>query len=150
MNLIARIEEKEVWFQESIKPYDFTSPFNGEDFVCLIFNNDQCISTEDQYLISKKIVNSGCRNAVCAGYNCSTWDDSIDEEYLATDVNFDPPESTFIMTTWHENDSVEDIIFHTLNCTNFDQHKFNKYLIFFVGEQDFLRRKVLKEIDKIC
>jgi hypothetical protein len=150
MKLIAKIKVKEIWFHVELKPYDFKSPFAGKDYVCVIFNNDPNISIEEQYYISEKIVKSGCKNAMCAGYNCSTWDDSIDEEYLATDVNFDPPDNTFIMTTWHENESIADIIFHMLNCTDFDNHKFEKYLIYLIGKQDFLKRKIQKEIEKIC
>lgn len=147
MKLIAKVKEKEIWFHEDSKPYNFQSPFVDEQYVCVIFNNDKNISVKDQYEISKKIVRSGCRFAVCAGHNCSTWDDSIDEEYLATDENFNPPDETFVMTTWHENDSVADIVLYMWHNTNFDDLVFNKYLIYSVGKQDFVRCKIIQEIN---
>ena len=38
-----------------------------------------------------------------------------------------------LMTTWHNEESVEDVAFFAADCTNFDEHDFRKYLILIVG-----------------
>jgi len=150
MKLIGRTKEKEVWFSSSNAPYNFQNPFDGEEYVCLIFNNDKEISTDDQKKLSKQIVMSGCRYAVCAGHDCSSWDDSIDYAYLETDENYNPPDSTFVMTSWHEDESVEEILNYAIHTTNFAENRFSKLLIFFVKENQMLERNILKEIKNIC
>jgi hypothetical protein len=102
---------KEIWFYQIDKPYVFRSPFNGEFFVCFLFNNDSSIPNDDQNQISKDLISSNCRYSVCASYNCSSWDNSIDMAYISTDENYDPPNETMVMTTWHDDETTDDIIF---------------------------------------
>lgn len=109
------------------KPYNFVSPFDGEAFVCIIFNNDPIISNDEQNKISDNLIASNCRYAVCAGHDCSSWDDSIDWAYISTDENYDPPDETFVMPTWHDDETVNDIMFFGLNNSNFDDHEFKRY-----------------------
>lgn len=146
MKLFIKKEQKEIWFCQLDKPYDFTTPFSDEPFVCILFNNEQFICNDDQNKISDGLVLLNCRCAVCAGYNCSSWDDSIDWAYLSTDEDYNPPDETFIMTTWHDREPIEDIIWYGLNNTNFDDIVFNKYLILFVGFKKGLKKEVERAI----
>ena len=146
MKLLDNHESKEIWFSQLVKPYNLSDSFDGEPFVCIIFNNDKIISSGDQQLISEKLVSLNCRYAVCAGCDCSSWDDSIDFAYISTDENYDPPEDTLVMTTWHEDESVSEVMFFGLNCTHFDDHDFKKYLVLFVGQRDGLLDQVKKAI----
>jgi hypothetical protein len=150
MELLATKDQKEIWLLELDKPYNLASAFNDMEYVCILFNNDPDISNEDQNRISDQLVRSGCKYAVCAGFNCSSWDDSVDLAYLATDENYDPPDETFVMTSWHENESAEEIIFFGLNGTNFDDHYFNKYLVLFVGHKKDLKNEVESAIQTQC
>ena len=59
-------------------PYSWDkSPFNYEEFVCLLAVNDNSIDNESQNYISDKLIDYGCKYAVCTGYNCSSWDYDI-------------------------------------------------------------------------
>ena len=135
MQLISRRGQNEVWYREASRPYVFEPPFPDELYVCLLFIHDTTVTPEEQRALSEQIVASGCRFAVCAGYRCSTWDDSIDLAYLATDATFEPPDETFVMTTWHENDSLDDIVLYGLAFTSFDDHDFRRYLIQSIGSR---------------
>ena len=118
-------------------PYSLDRPpFGGADFVVLIINNDLEISADDQYSLSLALVHSGCRYAVCIGHNCSTWDDSVDWAYLEVDP--DSEDDTFVMTTWHENETSDQIANFFLNCTTFDDNVFTNFLILSVGQNDTL------------
>ena len=112
-------------------------PFAGADFVVLIINNDDAISPDDQCALSLALVRAGCRYAVCVGHNCSTWDDSVD--YANIEVDPELTKERFVMTSWHENDTPNQIARFFLNCTTF-------YLVLSVGRDDSL----LSEITRQC
>lgn len=49
------------------------------------------------------------------GENCSSWDDSVD---LANIKRFEPaeiPASEFVMPTWHERESMEEVFWFSKN-----------------------------------
>lgn len=129
-------------------PYSWNkSPFNHEEFACLLVVNDNNIGNETQNYISDKLINYGCKYAVCTGHNCSTWDDSIDWSYLAKH-NFEPNDDDLVMTTWHENDSVDDIVFFFMKNTNFDNHYLKNYLILFIGCNEILKKEIITEVNR--
>ena len=119
-------------------------PFAGADFVVLIINNDDAISPDDQYALSLALVRAGCRYAVCIGHNCSTWDDSVD--YANIEVDPELSKERFVMTSWHENDTPDQIARFFLNCTTFGGNVFTNYLVLSVGRDDSL----LSEITRQC
>lgn len=146
---MATSEDKQVWFHELSRPYRLDAPFPGEVYVCILFANDETITEQEQAAISEQLVGTGCRYAVCARHECSTWDTSVDTAYLATDEHFSPPEETFVMTSWHERESVEDVVFHGLMCTIFDDHNFKRYLVLFIGPRAGLRDQVRRAIQSV-
>jgi hypothetical protein len=146
MDLLNKKNQKEIWLMQLDKPYAFLYPFDGEAFVCILFNNDPFISNEEQNKISEDLVASNCRYAVCAGDDSSSWDNSIDMAYISTDENYDPPDDTMVMTTWHDDETISDIMFFGLNNTNFDYHDFKKYLVLFIGSKEGLRDEIEEAI----
>jgi len=119
------------------------APFDGNDFVALIVNNDQQISTSDQNAISLALVKFGCRYAVCMGHNCSTWDDSVDFANMELDPELTPEK--FVMTTWHADDSVDSIANFFLNCTSFNDNTFDNFLVLSIGRNDALLAEIQRE-----
>ena len=63
-----------------------------------------------QALVSEWLVRGGCRYMMAWGKNCSRWDDSVDEANVSVfGSNLEGiPEDDFVMTTWHENESLQD------------------------------------------
>jgi hypothetical protein len=123
-------------------PYRISSPAPGTPFVCALFVADAGIDDEERMALSRQLVAAGCRYAVCAGIECSRWDDSIDFAYLETDANFDPPDETFVMTTWHEEASVAEVLEFALLHTNFGGHEFKHLLVLVLGEDAVLLAKI--------
>jgi hypothetical protein len=148
MEMIAERDEKQIWFHALSRPYELSASFQGLEYVCILFVNDETINSEEQAQLSAQIISSGCRYAVCTGYRCSTWDDSIDMASLEVN-NFEFKDETFVMTTWHENESVEDVIFYGLMNTMFDDLVFSKYLILTVGSQADLYEQIHKAIQSV-
>jgi hypothetical protein len=66
------------------------------------------VTAEEQQELSRSIVASGCRWALCRGVECSSWDDSID---WADDRGGNRSETLpFVMTTWHADEPQQDTL----------------------------------------
>ena len=138
----------DVWFDVISRPYSFATPFEGSDYALLLVINDTNISEEEQSNLSDKLVATGCRYAVCTGHECSSWDDSIDYAFIFTDSNFNPPDEKFVMTTWHTDEEIEDVINFFRWGTNFDDFVPSKFLVLFVGESVTLKNRVLPALEQ--
>jgi hypothetical protein len=136
MELINKDTDGEIWFHLLEHPYPFSTPFNGETYVCLLVVNDQNISADEQFDLSATLVASGCRYVCSMGHDSSSWDTSVDTAYLETDPNYNPSDDQFVMTTWHDDEPLEDTINFFLNFTHFDDNIFTKWLILFLGSDE--------------
>ena len=145
---MVKSSEEQIQISALERPYSFLSPYK-EQFAAMIWVIDEAVSVEEQAALSTQLVAQGCRYAVCAGHNCSTWDDSIDMAFLETDPNLDPPNDRFIMTTWHEGESVEEVAeFFVLN-TSFDNFVAKNFLVVFIGRDKELEKQVAKAVKNL-
>ena len=111
------------------KPYRFEPPFEGGEYALLLYVAADDVSPEEQTRISAEIVASGCRYVVCFGNRCSSWDDSID---LAS-VYAGKEEEGFVMTTWHADDTPEDVAFFFWHNTSFGEFSAARMGALFIG-----------------
>lgn len=146
MERIARTDDFELWFCRRDRPFSFSSPFGGKEFVMMLVAVDTTITGAERWAVSEQIIRANCRYAVCAGHDCSRWDDSIDEALLASDPNFSPPDERFVMTTWHENESLDDVAFFFRRNTSFDDFLAERFLVLQLGgckpEEDAIRTAI--------
>ena len=77
---------------------------------------EQHVSPEWQSLVSEWIVNQGCLYMMAWGIDCSTWDDSVDWALLNTWNFEDIPDDNFLITTWHENEPMNEAFIHCRLC----------------------------------
>lgn len=67
------------------------------------------VSNELRSEVSRLLVDSGCRYTMAWGLDCGAWDDSVDWAVLEK-FNFgEIPSDQFVMTTWHKNDTLEEV-----------------------------------------
>lgn len=113
---------------------DFTCPFQGDFYVCVLWDCDSGFDSIQRRQLATALLSSGCRYAVCAGTECEVWHDDVDLVYVTQHLD-DPPDKPepFVMTTWHTGESEEDVIYFAFNCTNFDEHAFSHFLVLIVG-----------------
>jgi hypothetical protein len=52
------------------------------------------------------------------GENCSSWDDSVDIANLERFDYGEIPESQFVMTTWHQDEPLQEVLWFTKNNSN--------------------------------
>ncbi len=79
---------------------------------------DMTVNAEWRHTVSEWLVDQGCLYMMAHGDNCSLWDDSVDIANLeAFDWNFDDiPDNKHVTTTWHEDESLEEVFFFAKTC----------------------------------
>lgn len=127
------------------RPYHFQSPFKGEDFVLFLYVQDEAVSVDEQATVSREIVQEGCRYAVCAGYACSTWDDSIDLAYLELN-DYDLKDENFVMTSWHDKEPLADAVFHFLYVTSFEDFVADKFCVAVLGDGQAVVQEIRRHV----
>jgi len=89
--------------QSSLPTWAFSSPYQA---VLVI---DAKVSLEWQEELSKWLVETGCLYMMAWGNDCSSWDDSVDMANMEAYDFKHIPESSFVMTTWHEKEPLSDV-----------------------------------------
>lgn len=76
---------------------------------------EEKVSSEWQSLISKWLVESGCLYMLAWGINCSSWDDSVDYANMQEFDYGEIPEEKLVMTTWHDNETLNEVFWFSKN-----------------------------------
>ena len=94
------------------------------------------VTAQRRDAISRWLVNTGCLYMMACGLNCSTWDDSVDLANLGQ-FNFgEIPEDSFVMTTWHEHDSLGDVFWFAKNSAFHPTIELTNTIIVHLSETD--------------
>jgi hypothetical protein len=124
-------------------PHRYVTPFNDGEYVLLLVICDPDIPADVQDAISDQIVKTGCRYALCFGFGCSTWDTSIDSSSLRANT----PDERFIMTTWHDDEPIEDVVDFWWWNTTFDDYVPENFGVFIIGSDTELEDRITKRIE---
>ena len=68
--------------------------------------SEQSVSPEWRARVSAWLVKTGCLYMCAWGTDCSEWDTSVDMANIEANCHEEIPEDRFVMTTWHENESL--------------------------------------------
>ena len=85
-----------------------------------------------QSIVSDWLVSSGCLYMLAWGLECSSWDDSVDYAILEKYDYGDIPDDKFVMTTWHENESLQEVFCFAKNGAFHSDVELEKTLILHV------------------
>ena len=117
-------------------PGDLVSPFPGTLFPCMIWDHEGHFTELERSQVANKLLEAGCQYAVCGGMNCEAWHDTIDIAFFRR--HGEEPETVqdaaFVMTTWHKDESPDEVAFFFVVNTNFDGHDFSRFLVLHVGD----------------
>ena len=114
-------------------------------YACMIWASEHTSLVFKSEVIST-LIGSECRYIVTGGLECEQWHDLSDEIYLATDPDFAPPKETMVMTSWHEDEPMEDVIEFLLHSTDFHDHGFTDYLILHVGQNSQIEENLASQL----
>lgn len=136
MNVLAETEGRIYGAITINVPGDFASLFPGMLFSCMIWDHAGRFTEAQRAVVARLLLQAGCRYVVCGGQNCEAWHDAVDAEFVRQHMD-DPDEvreAVHVMTTWHADESADDVAFFFVLNTNFDDHDFVCYLVLHVGD----------------
>lgn len=123
-----------VFVSRLVRPYAFQTPVPGQEYAAWVLSYDRAQTAHERDRISADLVASGCRYAVCSGFESSKWDDAVDLAFLNTSPEFAPPDERFVMTSWHDHESLREVAeFFVLN-TSFDFFNPAAFVIVAIGD----------------
>ena len=77
-------------------------------FIAIVLVEDEVIDTW-MWDASRWLVASGCRYMLAWGQECEAWHDAVDDANLEAFDYEEVPEDRVVMTTWHEDDDMEEV-----------------------------------------
>jgi hypothetical protein len=149
MELLTTRDGKEVWFHQIERPFQFDLPFPGRQYVAIVFSNDESVTDAERQSVARALFASGCRYGVFAGHACGVWECALDTACIESDPDYEPSDEAFTMTTSHEGESIEDVMFFGLMNTSFDSHDFDRFLVLGIGSRAGLREEVQAAIQSV-
>src|SRR5438105_8856178 len=99
-----------------LKPGDAPPRLEGVAPFKAVVVVDSDVTPEWQGQVSDWLVRSGCQYMMAWGHNCGDWDSSVDEASLAMFDYGEIPDDNFVMTTWHENESLQETFRFSERC----------------------------------
>lgn len=71
---------------------------------------------------------------VAAGYDCEKWHDTFDQALISQFApDYIVPEDLMVLTSWHGNEPIEEVLFFTLFCGLPDDLGVHRYAILILG-----------------
>tara|TARA_R110000744_G_scaffold141927_1_gene253401 strand:+ start:33 stop:446 length:414 start_codon:yes stop_codon:yes gene_type:complete len=112
-------------------------------FKCIVLISQE-VSEEWQHKISTWLVASGCLYMMAWGHKCETWDDSVDFAHLEQSGWDVASDDQFVITTWHSDESLEDVFFFAKCIAQHPTVELEKLVVLDIGAAD--RREFLQTI----
>ncbi len=91
-----------------LRPGDSPPALQGAGTFKAVLVSEAEATSEWRGIVSDWIVRSGCRYFMAWGNQCRDWHDSVDEANLKRFDYGDFPDDDLVMTTWHEDEPVEE------------------------------------------
>lgn len=91
---------------------------SAQHFVCLLAWDCEQETVDEISRVAEVLLGSGCVYFCTWGGGCERVHDIIDE-IISADP--DPASDSNVMTTWHDNETLDDALWFFLRCTNPDQ-----------------------------
>ena len=95
------------------------------NFACLLAWNAKGVSHDAIAALVAPLLQAGASYIICWGSDCERVHDIIDEMISIPGNNFGVPDDACIMTSWHDNESLENAILFFLSNTWPDDRYFN-------------------------
>jgi hypothetical protein len=80
-------------------------------------------------------VATGCMYFLAWGDDCSVWHDCVDAANLAAHDFGDIPDDALVMTTWHQNEPLEEAMWFSHHCASHPDVELQRFHILHLGEQ---------------
>ena len=140
MELVFELDDRKYYFHAlEDQPDEFLS-FNGAEFVLLLCAEPDSVGAEYLGRLFRYLLESNVRYVVCTGSGARMLLRMFDEE--VSRGGWDEKRGETILTTAHEGESVEDVVFHFTHLTFPERTQPNNSLMLF-SERDRLAEEYL-------
>jgi hypothetical protein len=97
---------------------------------------DAKVETAWQANVSRWLTDAGCRYTMAWGIDCSSWDTSVDLANLEKFDYGEIPEDDFIMTTMHDDESLDEVLWFAKTTAHHPTVKLDNMLFLHIGVTD--------------
>ncbi|MCA0872626.1 hypothetical protein LCL97_17465 [Seohaeicola saemankumensis] len=112
-------------------------------FKCLILVERE-VGGDYRQEVSKALVRAGCLFSLAWGIECFAWNDSVDGAFLEYHDHGDYPEEQTVITTWHDDETLEEVVEFARNCTDHSKVKLADILVLDFAYQE--RGKLIEQL----
>ena len=84
--------------------------------------------------LSEHLVATGCLYFLAWGAHCSIWHDSVDGAVLEKFDFKDVPNDQFVMTTWHENEPLQETMWFAHFCASHGDIELQRFYVLHLAE----------------
>ena len=127
------------------RPITTITPLAPQPYPCLLWDTRGDWSEAERDTVVAALLESDCRYVVSGGATCEQWHDEVDEAYIARTLEPETDER-FVMTTWHTDESVEDVAFFFVWNTNFDEHDFRQFVVLQLGSDPAVAERLRRGV----
>lgn len=125
---------------------DFEAPVKGQRFPLLLIDCADSLPEGAMDRISLKLVDSGCKYAVCAGKRSKDWETAFDNADLRRNPNCE--DDRFVMTTNTDGEELSEAVFELLFMTSGDVQA-EKFVIALVNGREEDVRQIEESINAV-
>ena len=111
-------------------------------YPALVWNTMPGVKTEEIASVMQRLMANGCRYIVAAGTECERWHDIADDQFLAQFSTESERDANFVMTSWHVDESAEDVMLFLVYGTNFEEHDFKEFLVLQFGDDTMVESQL--------
>jgi hypothetical protein len=123
---------------EALPPFARPGPFKA----IVVVEDD--VTPEWRDTVSDWLVRSGCRYMMAWGSKGSEWDTSVDLANLRCFGSEKMPDDEFVITTWHDQDTLEDTFWFATHAAHHPSLEFDETYILHIAPtaqpQEMLQR----------
>ena len=118
-----------------------SSPFD-DNYALLLVIASPLVSVVQRNRILSDIVSSRCQYALTYGHDCEVWHDAIDWMGVGDGAGTE----RFLMTTWHDDEPIEDVVDFLWSNTSYREFVSGKLAIVLLGRDDKLESMIRDRI----
>jgi hypothetical protein len=111
-------------------------------YPAVVWNTMPGVKTEEIASVMQRLIANGCRYIVAAGTECERWHDIADRQFLAQFPTESERDANFVMTSWHVDESAEDVMLFLVYGTNFEEHDFKEFLVLQFGDDTMVESQL--------
>ena len=109
-------------------------PLEGLSHFKVVVVADAEVAEMTMWENSRTLIESGCLYALCWGQDCEAWHDAIDDAYLEATNYEDVPEDKQVVSTWHEDEDLEEVFWFARHRAVHPAHELRETLILHIAD----------------